>query len=192
MRKRLWIGLLLLLVIPGLMLTASCAKKEVVSEPEVTTAVDEDAEAKRLAEEAARARALEEQRLRDEMARKEAAEMAARAVRDKFQNEDIHFEFDKSRLLPEAQDILRDKAQFLMANPDVLVIIEGHCDERGTNEYNMALGDRRASSAKSFLVDLGIAGQRLTTISYGEEKPLDPGHSEEAWAKNRRAHFVIE
>ncbi len=192
MRKRLWIGLLLLLVIPGLMLTASCAKKEVVSEPEVTTAVDEDAEAKRLAEEAARARALEEQRLRDEMARKEAAEMAARAVRDKFQNEDIHFEFDKARLLPEAQDILRDKAQFLMANPDVLVIIEGHCDERGTNEYNMALGDRRASSAKSFLVDLGIAGQRLTTISYGEEKPLDPGHSEEAWAKNRRAHFVIE
>ena len=192
MRKRLWIGLLLLLVIPGLMLTASCAKKEVVSEPEVTTAVDEDAEAKRLAEEAARARALEEQRLRDEMARKEAAEMAARAARDKFQNEDIHFEFDKSRLLPEAQDILRDKAQFLMANPDALVIIEGHCDERGTNEYNMALGDRRASSAKSFLVDLGIAGQRLTTISYGEEKPLDPGHSEEAWAKNRRAHFVIE
>jgi peptidoglycan-associated lipoprotein len=192
MRKRLWIGLLLLLVIPGLMLTASCAKKEVVSEPEVTTAVDEDAEAKRLAEEAARARALEEQRLRDEMARKEAAEMAARAERDKFQNEDIYFEFDKSRLLPEAQDILRDKAQFLMANPDVLVIIEGHCDERGTNEYNMALGDRRASSAKSFLVDLGIAGQRLTTISYGEEKPLDPGHSEEAWAKNRRAHFVIE
>ena len=79
-----------------------------------------------------------------------------------------------------------------MANTNVSVIIEGHCDERGTNEYNMALGDRRASSAKSFLVDLGVESRRLTTISYGEEKPIDPAHNEAAWAKNRRAHFVID
>lgn len=185
MTKRFWIGLALLLVIPGLMFAASCAKKQVVSEPAVTPTVEEDAEAKRLAEEA-RARALEEERLREARAHEEMA------AREKFQNEDIHFEFDKSRLLLEAQDILRHKAKWLMAHPNVSAIIEGHCDERGTNEYNMALGDRRAGSAKAFLTDLGIAPQRLTTISYGEEKPFDPGHNEEAWAKNRRGHFVID
>jgi peptidoglycan-associated lipoprotein len=184
MRDRFWVCLALLLVIPGLMLTVSCAKKQVVSEPEVTVAPDEDAEAKRLAEEEARRRALEEQRLREER--------AAMAARERFENQDIHFEFDKSNLLPEAQAILRDKAEYLRADPGVSVIIEGHCDERGTNEYNMALGDRRAGSAKGFLEDLGIESRRLTTISYGEEKPVDPASNEEAWAKNRRAHFVVE
>jgi peptidoglycan-associated lipoprotein len=72
------------------------------------------------------------------------------------------------------------------------VVIEGHCDERGTNEYNLALGDRRAFSAKSFLVDLGIADSRLTTISYGEEQPIDSRSTEDAWTQNRRAHFVIK
>ena len=71
------------------------------------------------------------------------------------------------------------------------VTIEGHCDERGTNEYNLALGERRAGSAKTFLMDLGIEGSRLDCISYGEERPVDPGHNEEAWAKNRRGHFTI-
>lgn len=184
MTKRFSIGLVLLLVIPGFIFTASCAKKKVATEPGVSEVGEVgDAEAKRLEDEA-RARALEEERLREER-----AQMAAR---EKFENEDIHFEFDKSRLLPEAQDILRDKAKWLMANPSATVIIEGHCDERGTNEYNMALGDRRATSAKSFLVDIGVAAQRMTTISYGEEKPLDLGHNEDAWAKNRRAHFVLE
>jgi peptidoglycan-associated lipoprotein len=184
MRNRFWVCLALLLVIPGLMLTVSCAKKQIPSEPEVTVAPDKDAEAKRLAEEEGRRRALEEQRLREER--------AGMAARERFENQDIQFEFDKSTLLPEAQAILRDKAGYLRAHPGISVIIEGHCDERGTNEYNMALGDRRAGSAKGFLVDLGIESGRMTTISYGEEKPLDPASNEEAWAKNRRAHFVVE
>ncbi len=192
MTKRYWRSLALFLVIPGLMFAASCAKKAVVSEPVVTPAVDEDAEAKRLAaEEEARARAeqrvLEEQRMREEArAREELAE------KERFLNEDIHFEFDKSTLLPEAMEILRDKGEWLRAHPDVSVIVEGHCDERGTNEYNLALGDQRARSVTSFLSDMGIAPRRLTTISYGEERPLDPQQNEEAWAKNRRAHLVIE
>ncbi len=181
MTKRFWIGLALLLVIPGLIFTASCAKKQVKSEPGVTGT--ESTGAKRL-EGDAQARALEEERLREQR-----AEMAAR---QKFQNEDIHFEFDKSGLLPEAKRILRDRAKWMMAHPNTSVIVEGHCDERGTSEYNMALGDRRASSTKSFLVNVGIASQRLTTISYGEEKPLDPANNDEAWAKNRRVHFVLE
>ena len=84
------------------------------------------------------------------------------------------------------------KAEWLRENADTSIIIEGHCDERGTNAYNIALGERRAESAKAYLTDLGIDGLRLTTISYGEERPVDPGHNEEAWAKNRRAHFVVE
>jgi peptidoglycan-associated lipoprotein len=176
MRNRFWVVLALLLVIPGLMLTASCAKKQVQSgdvtpSPEGGVMSDEDA----------RARALEEQRLR-----------ATAAATERFENQDIHFDFDKSSLTPAAQAVLRDKAAYLMANTDVSVIIEGHCDERGTNEYNMALGDRRAGSAKSFLVDLGIASGRLTTISYGEEKPVDSASNEAAWTKNRRAHFVVD
>ncbi len=189
MTKRFWIGLVLVLVIPGLMFAASCAKKKIPSGSEVAPApAEEDAEARRLAAEA-RARALEEQRLQEERARQEREKMAER---DKFEKDDVYFEYDKAVLLPEARDNLRNKAKWLTANPDISVVIEGHCDERGSNDYNMALGDRRAGSVKTFLVDLGIASQRLTTISYGEEKPLDPGHDEEAWAKNRRAHFVIE
>jgi peptidoglycan-associated lipoprotein len=94
-------------------------------------------------------------------------------------------------LSAQAQEILRKKAQWLKENSAVSVTIEGHCDNRGTNEYNLALGDRRAYSAKVFLIDLGIAETRLQTLSFGEERPLDPGETEEAWAKNRRAHFVI-
>lgn len=105
--------------------------------------------------------------------------------------QDIHFEFDKSSLTMEAQTILRENAQWLTDNPTVKVEIEGHCDERGTIEYNLALGDRRAKSARDFLINLGISASRMSTISYGEELPLDPGQNETAWAKNRRAHFTI-
>jgi peptidoglycan-associated lipoprotein len=107
-------------------------------------------------------------------------------------NENIYFDFDRSNLKPEAQKVLKRKAEWLRNEPGESVIIEGHCDERGTNEYNLALGDRRAQSAKNFLIDLGIAESRLTTISYGEERPADPRHNREAWSKNRRDHFVIE
>jgi peptidoglycan-associated lipoprotein len=194
MRKRFWVCLALLLLIPGFMFATSCAKKQVVSEPAVT-AEEEDAEARRLAVERERQEALEKQRLREEGLAEEAKarmQREARAARESFLNELIHFEFDKSRLLPEAKAILRVKAEWLKANPEARAIIEGHCDERGTNEYNLALGDRRAQSAKTYLVDLGIAPERLTCISYGEERPLDPGHNEAAWAKNRRDQFVIE
>jgi len=181
MRKKLWIILALLLVIPGLLFTVSCAKKTVKSEAEVEQQQAEEARA-------------QDQARQEEIAREEAQEQARlkMAARNRFLNENIHFEFDRSNLLPEAQEILRSKAQWLRDNPDVLAIIEGHCDERGTNEYNLALGDRRANSAKAYLVDLGIGGARLTCISYGEERPLDYGHDEGAWAKNRRAQFTMD
>lgn len=109
-----------------------------------------------------------------------------------FENEDIFFAYDSSALTAQAQEILRKKAAFLKGNANVKVTIEGHCDDRGTNEYNLALGEARARSAKAFLVDLGVPAARLATISYGEERPAMRGTTEDAWAKNRRAHFVIE
>lgn len=116
----------------------------------------------------------------------------AASERMAFENEDIFFAYDSSALTAQAQDVLRKKAVFMKANANVKVTIEGHCDDRGTNEYNLALGEARARSAKAFLVDLGIPAARLATISYGEERPIAKGQSEEAWSKNRRAHFVIE
>jgi len=108
-----------------------------------------------------------------------------------FQNQDINFDFDKYDLRPDARTILDRKVAFLNQNGSVRVQIEGHCDERGTNTYNMALGERRANVAKQYITTAGVNAARLSTISYGEERPLDPGHNEAAWARNRRAHFVI-
>ncbi|MBW1897735.1 MAG: peptidoglycan-associated lipoprotein Pal [Deltaproteobacteria bacterium] len=157
-------------------------------------------EARRQAEEEARRRemekqaAIQEETIRDESLSESASKMreGTRVDRDMFENDDVQFEFDSAKLSMEAQDILRQKAEWLKKNPRAKIIIEGHCDERGTNEYNLALGDRRAFSAKSFLADLGIDASRLTTVSYGEERPIDSRADEDAWAKNRRAHFVIK
>jgi peptidoglycan-associated lipoprotein len=104
---------------------------------------------------------------------------------------DIHFDFDKYSLLPAEAEILKENSALLKKYPAMKFQIEGHCDERGTGEYNLALGERRANSAKKYLISLGIEPTRITTISYGEERPFDQAHNEEAWAKNRRAHFVI-
>jgi peptidoglycan-associated lipoprotein len=192
MPKKFWMILILMLLIPGLLFTFSCAKKTVKSDTAITQPADDDADlkAKEAAEKArleelAKQKALEEESLREEAAGREAA-------RNMFLNEDIYFEFDSSALLPEAQEILKKKAEWLQENGGVAATIEGHCDERGTNEYNLALGDRRAQNALSFLVNLGVSGSRLTSISFGEERPVDLGSSEEAWSKNRRTHFAID
>ncbi len=172
----------------------SCAKKKISSEPAVTTAEEE---ARRQAEEEARQRELERQRalqeedLSDESLSARMAEQRTESARTRFENDDIYFEFDSVRLTPDAQGILAQKAQWLRANPDAEITIEGHCDNRGTNEYNLALGEGRAQSAMAFLTDLGIDAARLNTISYGEERPIDMAQTEDGWARNRRAHFVI-
>ena len=101
----------------------------------------------------------------------------------------IYFAFDQSDLTSESRQVLTEKAELLKAHPALAVLIEGHCDERGTNEYNMALGERRARAAYEFLILLGIESSRLTIISYGEEYPAVPGATEEAWEKNRRDEF---
>ena len=105
--------------------------------------------------------------------------------------QDAFYAFDESTLSADAQAALTTSANWLKRNSQYNLLIEGHCDERGTEQYNLALGDRRANSAKEYMVALGVDGARIRTVSYGEERPFDPGHDEAAWAKNRRAHLVI-
>jgi peptidoglycan-associated lipoprotein len=104
---------------------------------------------------------------------------------------DVHFAFDRSDLDPAARETLKANADWLRANPLARVQIEGHCDERGTNEYNLALGARRAAASKDYVVSLGVSVDRLSTASYGEEIPVCKESTEECWAKNRRGRFVI-
>ena len=170
MQKKKWILLSMMFVIPGLMFTVSCQKKVVDATPKPV---------------------VEEKKVEEKPMVKEEPVVVAKAPDMTVMQEDIYFEFDKSTLTPSAQDNLLRKAEWLRENADATITIEGNCDERGTNEYNLALGDRRAESAKAFLVDLGIDSARISTISYGEERPVDPRHNEEAWAKNRRDHFVV-
>lgn len=121
----------------------------------------------------------------------DAMDAAATQARELFASEDIFFEYDSAVLSADAQVILQDKADWLRANPQVNIVVEGHTDERGTVAYNLALGNQRAESAKNFLVDLGVDAGRIGTVSYGEERPLDPGVNDAAWSRNRRAHFEI-
>lgn len=173
MKRKYWVILALLFIVPGLMLTASCAKKAVKPEAAVSKT---DTGAKTTAP----------------ATTAPAVDSAALAAREKFVKQDVNFAFDSAVLDATAQAILKDKAAWLKANSDAAVTIEGHCDERGTVAYNIALGERRAEAAKAFLVNLGIPAAKMTTISYGKEKPLDPGKTEAAYAKNRRAHFVLK
>jgi len=105
--------------------------------------------------------------------------------------QDAFFEFNESTLSAAAQTALTSSANWLKKNGQYNLLIEGHCDERGTEQYNLALGDRRANQAKEYLVTLGVDAGRIRTVSYGEERPFDPGHDESAWAKNRRDHLVL-
>lgn len=192
MRKsRAWIfGAIMLAML--LALGVSCAKKQVTMETQEMAA--EEGAAQQSAEDEAVRREAEEARLREqraEEARERQARMSEAARRAAFEDEDIHFDFDKYVLTPQAMMILDDKAAYLREHPGVRALVEGHCDERGSNEYNLALGDRRANSAKNYLVKSGVAESQITTISYGEEQPLCMQQNESCWSRNRRGDFGV-
>jgi peptidoglycan-associated lipoprotein len=129
------------------------------------------------AEDAKQAEWLKEERLQEEAAAREAAKAS-------FVKENIYFAFNSSVLTDQAQQILNSKADYLRTNPDITITVEGHCDDRGTDAYNIVLGDQRAKSVKIFLVDLGIGTNRLNTVSFGEGRPIATRHDEASWAKN--------
>lgn len=125
------------------------------------------------------------------LAAEKAAQAKAEAV-EELTSVTIHFDFDSYELKEETRAILALKANIMRKYDDVRVVIEGHCDERGTEEYNLALGERRARAAYEHLVILGVDPERMSIVSFGEERPVDPAHNETAWAKNRRAEFVVQ
>ncbi len=194
MKNKMWINLAMAILVAGLFFTVSCAKKTVVSD--ATTIEDQakaEADAKAAADAKAEADRIAQQNLEERLANEKAQKQAKiLAAKKRFVNQDIHFEYDSSKLTAMAKTGLKEKAAWLRANSSVIVTIQGHCDERGTTEYNLALGDRRANTVKAYMVNLGISASRLKTISYGEEMPLDYASSESAYRKNRRAHFAID
>jgi peptidoglycan-associated lipoprotein len=192
-------SILILILCLGLILTG-CPKKTVMKEE---PSVKKEEAARLVAERAAKEpREKELAKIREEEARKARGEFEKSLVAKKepgiegeiFESKlfkDIHFDFDKYDIRPENAEILKENAALLSKYLTVKVQIEGHCDERGTNEYNLALGERRANSTKKYLISIGVSQGRISTISYGEERPSDPGNNEEAWAKNRRAHSIV-
>jgi peptidoglycan-associated lipoprotein len=187
----------------SMMLMTGCAKKAVskdeglVAGEKKAAAAQSEADIKKkeaeaaAKEEAARKLAAEQQKEDvKELALKRDAAAAAAAEKEQTTFEDIYFVFDKSTIEPEAREILKRLASLLSSNKNYSLVVEGHCDERGTVEYNLALGQRRADAAMKYLVDLGLDKESIKTITYGKERPLNPGQDEEAWAKNRRAHFL--
>jgi peptidoglycan-associated lipoprotein len=164
--------LVLMLVVGLAAFAVGCGGKQALDEPEVTTAPPPEPPT--------------EPPVIEEVDEPEEVETPDPALNDVF------YAFDKYNLTDESKGILEDNADELKRASQSRVTIEGHCDERGTKSYNLALGEKRAKAAKDYLVALGINGSRITIVSYGKERPFDPGHSEAAWAKNRRAHFVLK
>lgn len=190
MKKRIaFIGIIGLVLCFSIMMTAGCAKKSVVKEQRVT------GEQKAAVPETTKELAKKEEPVTQEVAKVKEETLKEEAVTERAapveMSKDINFDYDKYNLRPDAREILKQHADYLAKNKDVNVTIEGHCDERGTSEYNLALGERRAKEAMKYLTELGVNAKRMKTVSYGKEKPLDLGHDEAAWAKNRRDHFVI-
>jgi peptidoglycan-associated lipoprotein len=164
------------------------AEREKAAKIEAETKAAREKELEKIKEEEAR-KAKEKEFERSLVAKKEPG-IEGEILESKLLK-DIHFDFDKYDIRPGDAEILKENASLLAKYPIGKVQIEGHCDERGTIEYNLALGERRSNSTKNYLISLGISKDRISTISYGEERPLDPGHNEEAWAKNRRAHTIL-
>ncbi len=192
MRKTLWLMLIVAIAVGLAFNLSGCGKKKVTADEEMGAAVEETAPKpgepgyEKIYEEsmAAKEESLEAQAAME----KEHEVLEGRTSAPLLP---IYFDFDKSNIKEDQRARIEKNAAFLKQNMAVKVRIEGNCDERGTNEYNMALGERRALSAKKYLMNLGIHGDRMHTISFGEEKPLLHGHDEYSWAQNRRDDLVM-
>lgn len=186
----------LVLIGLGMALVVACGKSpqtEPTPQPNADSlAAAERARADSLAADSARRAQEEAERIARQRAADSAAAVAATTaeVRNMLATM-IHFDFDRSNIRPGDAQILDQKVAILTANPDLRIRISGHCDERGSDEYNLALGNRRATSAKQYLVSHGIDASRIETVSYGEERPIAMGHDEESWSQNRRDEVEI-
>ncbi len=198
MKKYLTLVGLLIVFSFGLAMFSGCAEKQAVVKDEsiqeqkavsaqaAPIKVTDDEAARQAKEQADREAALKAQ------AAKEAREKKNAAALNDLNIQNIYFDYDKSNIRSDAREILKANAEIFTKNSSATIVVEGHCDERGTTEYNMALGERRAQETKQYLENLGINASRIETISYGEERPLDSRSTEEAWAQNRRVQFLLK
>lgn len=187
-KKVLFYGLSFLLAITMAVLVSACAKRVSVSEEEAAKAPETVAPAPKPVETVAPKPIVEEAMPTTKAIKEEALAMAE--GRTSAGLLPVYFDFDKYNIRSDQPSRLDQNAKWLKKNPTARIRIEGNCDERGSNEYNLALGERRANSAKDYLTNMGIAPERIETLSYGEERPLCPEHDEECWSKNRRADFA--
>ncbi|HOX14670.1 MAG TPA: peptidoglycan-associated lipoprotein Pal [Smithellaceae bacterium] len=198
MKKYLTLVGLLIVFSFGLAMFSGCAEKQAVVKDEsiqeqkavsaqaAPIKVTDDEAARQAKEQADREAALKAQ------AAKEAREKKNAAALNDLNIQNIYFDYDKSNIRSDAREILKANAEIFTKNSSATIVVEGYCDERGTTEYNMALGERRAQETKQYLENLGINASRIETISYGEERPLDSRSTEEAWAQNRRVQFLLK
>lgn len=186
--KSKWLLAIMVIMTLSLFLSAGCAKKKTTSTPPgAQVEVKDDSKWTPPPPPADPEPQVDEAAL--------AAEAEARAKAEavvELTSVTIHFAFDSYELSEESRAILASKANIMRRYKNVRVVIEGHCDERGTEEYNLALGERRARAAYEHLVILGVDPERMSIVSFGEERPVDPGHNETAWAQNRRDEFVVQ
>ncbi len=187
--RQLMAALILTLLLTGF----SCAKKDIASQSDMNSGSVSKVEASDQNQEREREEAIKAQELQDRLARERDAEHAQLATsRNQFTNRHILFEFDSAELNETAKAQVREKATWLEGNQSALVTIEGHCDQRGTTTYNLALGERRALAVKNYLENLGIPEARVGWVSFGEEQPLNKADSNGAYQQNRRAQFRIQ
>jgi len=176
MKRILFLAVILALVAFG------CAEKKAVkpteTQPTGTEQMGKEGESK-------------EKITEQQMAKVESKEVPSKTEEVSGMFPDIHFDYDKYDIREDGKSVLKSVADYIIKNQTTRVLIEGHCDERGTSEYNIGLGDKRAKAAKDYLLSLGVPSSRISTISYGKEKPHCAEHAEECWAKNRRDQFVI-
>lgn len=190
--RRLFIAVL---IIMGIVSIAGCSKKRILPPDQPATEqtqAEEKAGDKKTGADTAVSKEPPKESITEKQiskAQPSDSEMSIKELQTKIK--DIHFDFDKYDIRDDAKPVMRDVADMLSKNRNIKVIIEGHCDERGTNEYNLGLGDRRANSAKEYLSSLGIPAGKIETVSYGEEKAICTEQTEECWGRNRRAHFVL-
>ncbi|KJU85815.1 Peptidoglycan-associated lipoprotein [Candidatus Magnetobacterium bavaricum] len=181
----------LVVLIFAVLFIVSCAQKEVVvpdqpPPPTKDTTRDKDTGTKDSSKDGRDTTSIDKESIKDKGLTEEEIRAAMQNV---FKN--INFSYNRYEVLDEAKPILRNISDWMLAHKSVSILIEGHCDERGTSEYNLALGDQRAQATKAFLVSSGVPTARMETVTFGKEKPLCPEHNETCWSKNRRASFVI-
>lgn len=184
--------LFIMVTLSLLLVFAGCSKKSEIKQDAAVQQSTVATDQKAIDDAAAREKAAREEAARRKAMEEEAARLKAQKAAVVSPLTDIYFDFDKDVIRQQDRETLNQIAAWIKQNNTKMLTIEGHCDERGTAEYNLALGDRRAGEAKKYLTALGISAKTLNTISYGKERPLDPAHNEDAWSKNRRDHFIAK